>query len=225
MTERAAQHKTHALDRIEAIVVPLCEQHGVSLVELSWVTERAGLTLRVTIERTGEVFVPSQDGEEPVGGVTLADCANLSRDLSAALDTTEVVEHAYLLEVSSPGVERPLRNAADYARFAGKLVKLKLKKPAPDGQRVLRGTLMGVRGADGAEVTVKVDGRDISVPIIDVVDGHLVYELPKREKKSKIPSGNSALSVKKGLTASKDQGAAQAASTGRVGQSGRGKKR
>jgi ribosome maturation factor RimP len=167
------------LGRVRAALAPLLSAHGVDLVDLDWLTERAGWTLRITIERPG-----STDGG---GGVTLDDCAEVSRDASAVLDAEDLVPHRYHLEVSSPGLDRPLRTPAEIARFVGKPAKVKLSEPAADGQKVLRGTL-----ADAPEgrVAVVVDGKRVEAPYASVVEAHLVFELhPQPKKKPKAARG------------------------------------
>lgn len=165
------------LDKVRAVLAPLLSVHGVELVDLAWLTERVGWTLRVTIER------PSST--DAGGGVTLDDCAEVSRDASAALDVADVIPHHYHLEVSSPGLDRPLRTPAEFARFAGKLAKVKLAEPAPDGQKVLRGTL-----AEAPEGTVAliVDGRRVEVPFASVAEAQLVFELHGQPKKKPKPA-------------------------------------
>src|ERR1700723_2670105 len=98
------------LGRVRAVLAPLLSAHGVDLVDLAWLTERGGWTLRITIERPG-----STDGG---GGVTLADCSEVSRDTSAILDVEDIIPHHYNLEVSSPRLERPLRTPEEFTRFA-----------------------------------------------------------------------------------------------------------
>ena len=99
-------------------------------------------------------------------------CSSIARDLSPALDVADPIPHRYHLEVSSPGVERSLKKAADYDRFAGEKAKLKLKN-AVAGQKVLVGTLGPVK--DG--VVDIVDGsRSFAIPLEDVMSARLVFE-------------------------------------------------
>jgi ribosome maturation factor RimP len=175
------------LDRIRAALAPVLARHGVSLVDVEWLTERAGWTLRLTIEREGAADLPS-DPSNPSnpskpqlesGGVTLEDCAEVSKDASAVLDAEDFIPQHYMLEVSSPGLDRKLRTPAEFERFAGKTVKVKLSRPAPDGQRLLRGTL---ERAEPGKVAVTVDGKRIEALFDDVVEARLVYELETQPK-------------------------------------------
>lgn len=174
-----------ALPRVRAAIGSVLLARGVSLVELTWVTDRAGWVLRLTIEHEGT----SEQG----GGVTLEDCVEVSRGVSAVLDAEDFIGPAYHLEVSSPGLDRPLRTPAEFARFAGKLCRVKLTHPAPDGQRLLRGTLLD---APEGRVAVLVDGKRIEAPFGDVAEANLVFELvpqPKRgPSRPRAPGGKTA---------------------------------
>ena len=163
------------LVRVRAAIAPVLSASGVVLADLEWATDRSGWVLRLTIEREG-----ATPDAEPNGGVTLEDCVEVSRATSAVLDVEDLIAPHYHLEVGSPGLDRPLRTEAEFARFAGKTAKVKLGHPAPDGQRVLRGTLD--RAAEG-KVALIVDGKRIEVPFADVVEANLVFELTPQPKK------------------------------------------
>jgi ribosome maturation factor RimP len=161
------------LDRVRAAIEPALSAQGVELVDLEFLTERAGWTLRVIIERSG-------DGSDPSGGVSLEDCAEVSRDVSSVLDVEDLIPQRYHLEVSSPGLDRPLRREADFVRFTGKAARVKLRRPAPDGQRVLRGP---IDPAAAGLIAVVVDGNRIEVPFAEVEEANLVFELSPHPKK------------------------------------------
>ncbi len=166
------------LATVRSAIDPVLRARAVELADLAWVTEHGALTLRVTIERPlpeGTVWRP-----ELGFGVNLDDCADVSRDISAVLDPIDdQMPEAYALEVSSPGLDRPLYGARDFVRFVGATVKVKLAKPAADGQRLLRGSLLE---ANAGRIAVLVDGRRIEAPIEDVADANLVFELVKGVK-------------------------------------------
>ncbi len=161
------------LGRVRAALAPVLSAHGVDLVDLEWVTDRVGWVLRLTIERT------AAPGGSPLPA-TLEDCTEVSRDVSALLDVEDLIPQHYHLEVGTPGLDRPLKKPADFVRFAGALVKVKLGRPAPDGQRVLRGTL---EAAPEGAIAVVVDGKRIEVPFADVVEANLVFELTPQPKR------------------------------------------
>lgn len=169
------------LARVREVLGPILAAHGIDLVDVVWSGGPSGRTLRVTIERLA-AQIKSAPEEESGFGVSLEDCADISRDFSAALDVDDFIPGAYSLEVSSPGLDRDLRNPDDLRRFAGKRAKLKLRKPAKDGQRLLRGTL---EACDDTSVAVRVDGKRLVVPFEDIAEANLVFELPSTPKAAK----------------------------------------
>ncbi|MBZ0270739.1 ribosome maturation factor RimP [bacterium] len=146
------------MERIREIAGQVCDDLGVELFDL----EIAGLgrrpILRVTID------CPT--------GITVEDCAKVSREMSALLDVYDPIDKAYQLEVSSPGVDRPIRHADDARRMVGKTVKVRVKRPR-DGRRVFKGTLAGVAGN---EMVVQVDGKDVPIDFNEVEKANLVFE-------------------------------------------------
>jgi len=139
---------THdVVDRIRAIAERVAGSFGLELFDVQFRREAAGMVLRVQIDRPG----PAATAEE---SVSVDDCANVSRDMSAVLDVEDVVPTAYTLEVSSPGLDRPLRRADDYARFAGRRARLVMREKV-DGQTFFLGRLAGIDGD-----AVLLDGDD-----------------------------------------------------------------
>lgn len=106
---------------------PIAEEMGLELVETQFRQESGGWVLRLFIDRAA-------------GGVGIDDCASVSRQLAARLEAEDVISHAYTLEVSSPGAERPLKRIEDFIRFTGRRVKIKLKEPV-NGEYAFFGTL------------------------------------------------------------------------------------
>lgn len=192
---------TRALSAVHALAEPIARAHAVDLVDVAWVTEHGARTLRVTIERRRAT---DADIVTHGWGVTLEDCAELSRDLSAALDRDDVVPGAFSLEVSSPGLERELTSVEDLKRFAGQLAKVKLGTPAPDGQRLLRGEIVSVKGEGAPQLTMRVDGKPITVPVADVVRANLVFEMtPSAKPKPGAARAKEAPAAKRKDTAKK----------------------
>ena len=177
----------HGIDRdaLLRVVEPVVRAHGAELVDLELKPDRGGWVLRVSVEKAGSAANGLSTRES---AVDLELCADVSRDLSPALDVVDLIPHAYHLEVGSPGVERPLRGAADFARFAGQKAKLRLREPV-GGQRVVVGLIQGV--AEGT-VSVSEGGRTHQVPLSAIERARLVFELvsqPKGAGKSKGPKG------------------------------------
>lgn len=124
------------VEQVWAAAVRVAEGYGLEIFDVQFRREASGMVLRVQIDRPG----PAASAEE---SVSVADCSHVSRDLSALLDVEDFIPGAYTLEVSSPGLDRPLRSRADYERFAGRYAKLVLRE-AVDGQTFFRGRLAGV---------------------------------------------------------------------------------
>ncbi len=173
-----AQSSLQGVDRaaLLRVVEPIVRAHGAETVEVELRPEREGWILRVYVEKAG---ASDQNLSTRDAAVNLELCAGVSRDLSPALDVADLIPHAYRLEVSSPGVERPLRGERDFVRFGGQKAKIKLRGPfgdAPDGLKNLRvvvGTLDGV--ADG-KVYVLEGKRRHEVPLSMVESARLVFE-------------------------------------------------
>jgi len=133
------------VEQVREVAVRVAGTHGLQIFDVEFRREGRGMVLRVRLDRPG----PSATAEE---SVSVEDCARVSRDLSAVLDVEDKVPVAYTLEVSSPGLDRPLRHADDYRRFAGRRAKLVMRE-AVDGQKFVKGILGGVEGHD-----VLIDG-------------------------------------------------------------------
>lgn len=157
------------------VVEPSVTGSGFELVELEFTRDTSGWVLRTFIDRKFEAgpFLPGQDVEPDVFdhlSVSHQDCERVSRDLSASLDVADVITHAYRLEVSSPGLDRPLRREKDFERFKGQQAKIRTTD-AVEGRRNWSGTL---RGAHDGVITIDCDGRPWQIPIDLVARAHLV---------------------------------------------------
>jgi len=124
------------VEQVRALAGRVAGSYGLDIFDVQFRREGQGLVLRVQIDRPG----PSATATE---SVSVDDCARISRDLSAVLDVEDLVPDAYTLEVSSPGLDRPLRSADDYRRFSGRQAKLVMREPV-DGQKYFKGRLGGV---------------------------------------------------------------------------------
>jgi len=122
--------KENITDLISEWIKPKLDELSLSLYEITFKKEGADKFLRIIIDK-----------EE--GGVAISDCEGVSRFLDKILDEHDPIEEAYILEVSSPGVERTLKKDSDYTRFAGETVDVKLYK-AINGEKVVRGKLIGL---------------------------------------------------------------------------------
>lgn len=154
------------VEQVKAAAARVAATHGLELFDVQFRREEYGMVLRVQIDRPG----PAASAEE---SVSVQDCSHVSRDLSALLDVEDFIPVAYTLEVSSPGLDRPLRGRADFERFTGRRAKVVMRE-AVDGQTFLRGRLAGV-DADDALIDGE-DGRQHRVPLGLVTRANLEVE-------------------------------------------------
>lgn len=157
------------LPAIEALVAPVCSAQGVELVCVQFAVEQGGPVLRVLIELPNAETLP-----KGTGGVTLESCTRVSREVSPLLD--EKADHllppAYRLEVSSPGIERPLVGARDFERYAGREVKVSVKTPILQ-RKTFTGKLLGLRDQ---QVALQIEHEEeLVLPIQDIAKAHLVF--------------------------------------------------
>ncbi len=145
---------------LDVLFEPVIESMGYELVGVEFIGGGGHGTLRVYIDRDE--------------GVSVDDCAAISHQVSAILDVEEPIQQAYDLEISSPGIDRPLFKLADYERFAGQTAKIKLAV-ALDGRKNFRGELLGV--ADSRWVRIEVDGERFELPFADIARANLVGEI------------------------------------------------
>lgn len=139
-------------NEIAALLAPTVTSLGLELLGAEYLPSPGGAMLRLYID------VPASEGEEP-RAVTIEDCEAVSREVSAQLDVEDPISSHYTLEVSSPGIDRPLFGAAQFARFVGESAKVVLRLPQ-DGRRRLQGEIVRVAGED---ITFNVDGNEFTV--------------------------------------------------------------
>jgi len=148
-----------SLARIREIAERVAASEGLEVAEVELRGKGRGSLLRVFIDKPG--------------GVTHGDCELVSRQMSAILDVEDPIESSYVLEVSSPGLERRLHKPADYGRFAGHKVRLILKQPQ-DGRRQIAGRLEGL---ENGVVRVSVEGgKTLAVRHENIERANLVFE-------------------------------------------------
>ncbi len=133
------------IEAIEAFAKPLIAAMGLELVEIQFQRESHGWVLRFFIDKEG--------------GVNIDDCADVSREISAYLEVEDMIEHAYHLEVSSPGAERPLKTKKDFERFVLNKVRIRMREPVGE-QKIFVGILQGL---DGGRVLLEQDGQVLSL--------------------------------------------------------------
>ncbi|MFK5925400.1 MAG: ribosome maturation factor RimP [Desulfuromusa sp.] len=153
-------------DQIEKIIQPLLEDLGCELVDIEYQREQRGWVLRFFLDKDG--------------GINLDDCAKASREISSLLDVENVMNTAYNLEVSSPGIERPLKKARDFKRFSGKLAKIKtLDAIDPDASGKNRKTFVGTLSGfeeDDVLLSLKQDAAAIRISLQQIDKANLQFE-------------------------------------------------
>lgn len=153
---------TDKADEIAALLSPTVESLGLELLGIEYLPAPGGATVRLYID------VPQAEAEARYVGIE--DCEAVSREVSAQLDVEDPISANYTLEVSSPGIDRPLFGAAQFARFAGQSAKVTLKLPQ-DGRRRLQGEILRV---DGSTIAFAVDGATLEVDAANIEKAKLV---------------------------------------------------
>ncbi|MEM8798670.1 MAG: ribosome maturation factor RimP [Pseudomonadota bacterium] len=155
-----------ATDRIRELIEPVIEDLGFELVRVAMMGKEKAI-LQIMAER-------------PDGTMTVSGCETISREISTLLDIEDPIKGEYDLEVSSPGIDRPLTRPKDFARWAGFEAKLELRNGV-DGRRRFKGTLLGIDDADDQriEIRLRLDGdggpqEDVRLPFDDVEKAKLV---------------------------------------------------
>jgi len=154
------------LDTIRAIAERVAQARGLEVWDIQSRRETTGHVVRVFIDRPGPAATPDES-------VSVEDCAEVNRELSTILDVEDPLPFAYTLEVSSPGLDRPLRNDGDYARFAGRLAKIVVSE-AVDNQKAFEGRLRGVE--KDAVLLEAPNGRMHRLPLRLITRGRLEVE-------------------------------------------------
>ena len=148
-------------ERAFALAAPLVAAEGMELVEVEWTHERDGWVLRLFIDKAG--------------GVNLDDCSLISHAMDPSLDVEDFIPHAYHLEVSSPGLNRPLRTPEHFLRAMGK--KVKVKTYGPIGEPPRKNFTGMLEGASEEAITVQVEGAgQFAIPLKDIAKANLEFE-------------------------------------------------
>jgi len=155
------------LTQIETLILPILDDLGYELVDLQLQQDGKQLALRIFVDKPA--------------GITLDDCVEVSREVSAILEVEDPIRAAYRLEVSSPGLDRPLKKAADFERFVGKKARLKSKNLIDPDQRgttrkTFVGTLLGFEDDNVRLELTDKQGGVIAIPLADLDKANLEEE-------------------------------------------------
>ncbi len=156
--------KDEVIDRVTALAESLLPPQGMELVDIEYKREGRHMVLRLFVDKAG--------------GITLDDCALVSRELSEILDIEDFISDYYTLEVSSPGLNRPLKKAADYERYRGQLVKIRTYELVEDEAGNRRKTFLGdLEGLVDGVVTVRLrEGQMARIPLASIAKASLEFE-------------------------------------------------
>ena len=146
------------VEAITSLVMPVLQEKDLDLVDVLYRRESSGWVLRLLIDKED--------------GVTLDDCTAVSREVSHLLDIEDIIEQAFNLEVSSPGLDRPLKSVGDFQRFAGRKAKVTTKEPI-EGNQVFMGRINKV---EDELITMEVGQRELRIPFSEVAKARLEVE-------------------------------------------------
>lgn len=146
--------------KLMALAQPVVDGLGMELVDVAFVTEHGRRVLRVTIDKPG--------------GVTVDDCGDVSRELGTILDVEDPIPQRYTLEVSSPGLDRPLLSEKDFIRFTGKKARIKTRE-AVEGRKNFKATIEAVEG--GRVKVTDFDGKVFEIPLSNIDRARLEVEI------------------------------------------------
>lgn len=147
-------------NKLEALLAPLVADMGYEFVGIEYSSNPKNRLIRLFIDRADD-------------GIGLEDCERVSLEVSALLDVEDPISGQYTLEVSSPGIERPLFVGEHFARFAGETARVAMQAPI-DGRRNFKGRIVS---ADGEHVVLDVDGEHHTLVVADIQRAHLAPDL------------------------------------------------
>ncbi|MBR7158386.1 MAG: ribosome maturation factor RimP [Alphaproteobacteria bacterium] len=148
-------------ERLEELVIPVLTDMGYDLVRLSMHGGDSRQVLQIMAER------------KDLAAMTIDDCSNISRELSAVLDVADPISGRYSLEISSPGLDRPLMKPADFRRFQGFAAKVETEVPV-DGAKRFKGKITGVSDADDIEMAIEDKGITVHIPFSVISKAKLI---------------------------------------------------
>lgn len=159
---------TRIEDQVLTLADPVASELGLEIVLVQFLREAGGTICRILIDKPG--------------GITVEDCRNMSRELADILDVEDPIPSKYRLEVSSPGLDRPLVKESDYEKYAGLKITLRAEQ-AIEGRRKFTGVL---KRLDGQKVMMEVEGSEVEIPLSNIKKANLVPELDGFPAKSDV---------------------------------------
>ncbi|MCM8776290.1 MAG: ribosome maturation factor RimP [Candidatus Omnitrophica bacterium] len=158
---------TTLIESVRQLAEPIVTSQGLELVDIECFSDSKGWILRIYIDKES--------------GVTLEHCRSVSEQLGDLIDVKDIIPYRYILEVSSPGVNRVIKREKDFVRFCGETVKVKVSEPI-DGRKSFQGTL---RDCKGGTIVIETDGKLFTIPLTLIAKANIAYQFPELTKKSK----------------------------------------
>ena len=162
MTER------ELVDRVRGMIDPILLNEGMELVDVEYRRESRGWVLRLILDKEG--------------GITLDDCTRVSQEVGRSLDVEDVIQTPYTLEVSSPGLTRPLKTEKDFIKYRDRLIKVKTVDSIKN-RRQFKGRLLGV---SESAIEIEVDGGIFQIPLSNVAKANLEIDQDALHKEHRI---------------------------------------
>lgn len=153
-------HLGKVAETVTDFVLPIAHSEDLNLIDVDFLKEGSNWVLRIFLENKN-------------GDLTIEECEKVSRSLSMILDEEDPIEKSYILEVSSPGLERPLKTEADFERFEGELIEVKTFKKI-SGQKEFIGIL---KNFETDKITLEIEGHDIVIDYSLVARANLTFEI------------------------------------------------
>ena len=148
------------VNKLKELLSEMLEQKGIELVELSYRRQNKGVVLRFLVDKTG--------------GISLDECAQLNHEINRALDNTDIIDERYMLEVSSPGLDRPLKTKQDFIRVIGRPVKIVTRLPI-NGKQEHSGELKGMGKKGKNIVIINEDNQAVVISVEDITKARLDF--------------------------------------------------
>jgi ribosome maturation factor RimP len=146
------------VDRVRTIAHTILSEEGMELVDIEYRRESKGWVLRLYLDKEG--------------GVTLDDCTRVSQEVGRSLDIEDLLQNPYTLEVSSPGLTRPLKTEKDFMKYRHRLIRIKTVKPI-ENRRQFKGRLLGV---SENRIEIEIDGVIFQIPLSNVAKANLEFD-------------------------------------------------
>lgn len=153
------------LELIEELIEPIITSEGMELIDIEYRRESRGWVIRFYIDKEGEL--------------TLTHCSHLSKEIGDLLEVKDLIPHNYILEVSSPGLNRPLKKENDFITYVGETIKVKTFKPI-DQRKRFQGTLLGYKEG---KVMLSSDNQEVHIPFPLIAKANIQYQFPDPKKK------------------------------------------